>query len=142
MVIRNEGDHLMGAMSKRLELPLKALETKAMAVQEGIHLAWDLGLQEIVIGSDSQVVISALLNSTAPPWTIQKVIEGSKLSLRCFKSWTTTHVSRNGNVAAHLMARYAISSSCCNIWVEDTPPIIIDQVLKDVSNLNYVSVLW
>ena len=40
------------------------------------------------------------------------------------------------------MARNAISSSCCNIWVEDTPPIIVDQARKDVSNLNYVSVYW
>ena len=90
VVIRNEGGHLMEALSKRIELPLKVLEAEAVAVQEGIPLAWDLGLKEIVIESDSQLVIFALLNSASPSWTIQKVIEGSKLSLHCFKSWTTT----------------------------------------------------
>ena len=140
VVIRNEGGLLMGATSKRFELTLKALETEALAVQEGIHLAWDLGLKEIVIESDSQMVISALLNPDTSSWPIQKVIEGSNLSPCCFKLWTASHVSRKGNLAAHLMARMTISVLDCNIWVEDTPPIIANQVLKDVSNLYYDSV--
>ena len=43
----------MGAMSKQIKLPLKALETEALVVQERIGLAWDLGLKEIEIESDS-----------------------------------------------------------------------------------------
>lgn len=57
----------MGVMSKRLELPLKALETEAMVVQEGIQFALELGLKEIVIKGDSLTVISAFLNATHPP---------------------------------------------------------------------------
>lgn len=78
VVIRNAEGQLLGVMSKRLALPLKALETEAMAVQEGIHFVWDLGLKEIVIESDSLIVIFALLSATPPSWSIQKVIEGSK----------------------------------------------------------------
>ena len=105
VVIRNAEGQLMEAMSKRLELPLKALEIEAMAVQEGIQFAWDLGLKEVVIESDSSTVISALLSATPPPWSIQQVIEGSKQSLKCFNTWSTVHVRRSGSVAAHLMAK-------------------------------------
>lgn len=129
----------MGAMSKRLDLPLKALEAEAMVVQEGILLAWDLGLKEIVIESDSLIVIFAFLNTTPPPWSIQKVIEGSEQSLKCFNSWSAIHVCRNGNIAAHLMVKNAITVLDCMIWVEETPPIIAMQVSKDVSNLNAIS---
>ena len=81
-----------------------------------------------------------LANPVICSWSIQKVVEGSTLSLSCFKVWTASHVCRNGNGAAHLMARMAKSLADCNIWVEDTPPIIADQVLKDVTNLYHVSV--
>lgn len=54
-------------MSKQVKLPLKALESEALAMQEGIMLAWDLGLREIEIERDSQLVVSALLNPEVVP---------------------------------------------------------------------------
>lgn len=62
------------------------------------------------------------------------------LSLSYLKAWTTSHEGRTGNEATHLMAKMAKSLLDCKIWVEDTLPIIADQVLKDVTNLYHVSV--
>ena len=115
VVIRNEEGLLMGAISKRVELPLKALEVEARVVQESIQLAWELGLREVIIEGDAQGVIKALQNFEVCPWPVQKVVEGSLQCLSCFKAWSASHVRRGRNEAAHLMAKMAKSLSTCKI---------------------------
>lgn len=83
VVIRNEECLIMGAMSKKLSFPLGALKVEAMAIEEGIQLARDLGLRNIDIES---VVVLAIRGSDPSPCSIQKVVEGAKLGLTAFSS--------------------------------------------------------
>ncbi|XP_075665575.1 uncharacterized protein LOC142635273 [Castanea sativa] len=122
----------MGAMSKKWELPLGALEIEAKAVEEGVRLAWDLGLKQIIIESDSQIVVNSIRDHHLAPSSIQKVIEGLIVDLRSFEEWKVSHICRRSNSAAHIMARHAKFVIDRVIWVEDTPPIIAAQVQHDV----------
>lgn len=56
----------MGALSKRINFPLGALEAEAKAAECGLICAWELGLREVIIKGDSQVVIMLCLQSTCP----------------------------------------------------------------------------
>ncbi|XP_075674992.1 uncharacterized protein LOC142644220 [Castanea sativa] len=121
IVIRNDKGQIMGAMSKMLDQPLDALEVEANAVEEGVLLAKDLGLRYIIIEGDALMVMAALSGHTSPPSSIQHIIAGAQLWALSFSAWKSTHVRRNCNQAAHLMARNAKSLFECIIWVEDTP---------------------
>lgn len=68
----------MGAMCKRVDFPLGVLEAKAKVPEARILLAWDLGLKDIVVEGDSQLVIQALNGSNPPALPILNIVEGSK----------------------------------------------------------------
>ena len=114
-VVRNEKDQIMGALCRRLELPLGALEAEARAVEEGVQFARDLGLDRIVIECDSQVVVNSFCKQDLIQSSVQKVIEGSRLGLCWFSAWEVVHTCRGCNSAAHIMARHAKFVSECDI---------------------------
>ena len=107
VVIRNERGLLMGAMSKKLDLPLGALEMEAKAFEEGILLAGDFGLGKIFLEGDAKLVTDALAGCCSPPSSIQMIIGGIQRWSFNVQAWQVTHVCRMGNCVAHLMARNA-----------------------------------
>ena len=131
VVIWNEKGQLMGALSKRFQLPLGPLEVEAKAMEEGIQLAKDLSLKEIIIDGDAKQVVMAISDTVSAPSLIRKVIEEMRLWLLQFNSWTASHVGRNGNMVAHQLAKHAKFEDEC-VWVEDTPSFVSKQVLMDV----------
>ena len=139
VVIRNEVGQIMGALSRNLPFPLGALEVEAKAIEEGINLACDLGLWEVEIESDAQVVVKAITDAASCPSYILKVVEGINLGLGYFRRWLVKHTSRQNNFAAHIMAREARFLHECHIWVEDTPLVIAIQVQLDVNRVDNLS---
>ena len=136
VVIRNNKGQIMGAMSKKVLFPLQALEVEAKAAEAGILLTWDLGLKNIVVEGDTQLVIQALKGVDAPATPILKIVEGTRNYLQMFCSWKAVHTNRRNNTAAHLLARESKNVNDCVIWVEDSPPYIENQILNDVIALD------
>ena len=136
VVIKKNKGQIMGAMSKKVEFPLQALEAKAKAAEASILLTWDLGLKDIIVEGDAQMVIQALNGVVAPAIPILKIIEGSKRYLQMFCSWKAVHTNRKNNTAAPLLARDARNVKECVIWVEESPPCIKNQIMNDVIALD------
>ena len=77
--------------------------------------------------------MNAIANHGPGPIQIQHIVTGIKSWEPKFRAWKTSFMRKEGNKAAHLMAKHAKQISKCTIWVKDTPPIIVSQILNDVS---------
>ena len=76
----------MDAMCKKVDFLLGVLEAEAKVAEAAILLAWELGLKDIVVEGDSQLVIQALNSSNPPALPILKIVEGLKRCLLNFNS--------------------------------------------------------
>nr|POF22998.1 dead-box atp-dependent rna helicase 28 [Quercus suber] len=66
VVIRDDAGRIMAAMGKHFHVPLGPLEVQAKAFEVGLQLAWDLGLQNVVLEGDSLVMVRALCGQSVP----------------------------------------------------------------------------
>ena len=140
IVIRNERGELMGVMSKKLDIPLGALEVEVKAFEEGLQFAGNLGLKHVELEGDAKGVTDALRGCSPPPISIKMIIEGIKGQKCNALVWEVSYVCRTYNMVAHLLARNAQFVSESIVWVEDIPPFIELQVSKDVSSLDFCPV--
>ena len=60
VVIRNEQGQVMVSLSERLPLPSSVIEVEALAAQQGLELAVETGFKNIVLESDSRILITTL----------------------------------------------------------------------------------
>ena len=74
-LICDHAGRVEAALSKKLYAPLGPMEIEAKALEEGVNFAWDIGIRDLVVESDSQIVIDALKGDGIAPMFIANIIE-------------------------------------------------------------------
>ena len=73
----------------------------------GVSFAWDTGIRDVVVESDSKIVVDTLLGLCTPPMVVLNVLTGIAYKLQDFRSIQVSHVKRQANKLAHLLAKFA-----------------------------------
>ena len=120
------------ALNKNLSVPLGPIETKAMALEEGVRFAWEVGICDTMFESDSKIISGAVLGNTTPPITVANVILGIQQQLQVFRMVHVSHVKWQGNKPAHILAHYAKGIDNYVAWIKENPSIIESLLAQDV----------
>ncbi|XP_062020668.1 uncharacterized protein LOC133737053 [Rosa rugosa] len=134
MVVRDGEGKLKCAGHKVLPGNPSIVAIEALAVYHGLLLCREAGFQKLVVESDSTIVIDAL-NKTELDLSVEGgVLDDIKCLASTFKSVLWKKVNREGNIAAHKMAKHALIADKDRLWQEAGPPWLTDIILDECRN--------
>ena len=138
VLVRDAAVKTIGALSKKIWASLKAVEVEVKAVETELQFAKVLLIHDFILESDSLLLNNALKELSPPPSTVAAIIYSSLSVSREFRQVEFSHVRRQGNKLAHLLAKYAHGIDDFSIWLEEDPCFIIQTLLQDVNGASMV----
>ena len=86
---------------------MDAVGAEAKAFEVGISFAIDVGVTEFILEGDSLIISDALCEQSLLPSSIGPIVYGILSSSHTFRCIEFSHVRRQGNGPAHLLAKHA-----------------------------------
>ena len=109
---------------------------EASAARRGLELALEMGFGRVILEGDSKILITALKEHTHSLANFGHIAQDIQYLASHFSSIEYTHVYRQCNNVAHLLARRAVSYPQFQVWMEDVPLDIIYVLQADVNGLH------
>ena len=137
VVIRDKNGVVIAALSKLVNAPLEAVEIEAKAMESGVIFARDVGIREAMFEGDSLTICRALQGEGEAPSSTHNILaitleQASGFRLSCF-----SHVKRQGNVPAHLLAQFAKEVESYIVWLEECPSFLEHACAHDLSVVSH-----
>lgn len=126
----------MASLSKFLPHVPSPFFAEALAIREGLALAFSRGFKNIIIESGSLYITQAFCTSSLDLSPIGLIVEDSRHISSRITGVCFTHIKRHANEVAHKLARYSLSSTIPGLWFKEPPNFILDVLLE-----NYLSEL-
>ncbi|XP_068304244.1 uncharacterized protein [Pyrus communis] len=116
LVVRNHLGRFVAAKALVFEFVSSPLHIEALTVWDGLLLVIQRGYHDIIIESDALQIVPTLHNGLPNGSLIGNIVEDSKALLSTITGATAAHTRRQNYEAAHLIARYALSSLTSCSW--------------------------
>ncbi|KAL9441066.1 hypothetical protein AB3S75_019689 [Citrus x aurantiifolia] len=123
-IIRDSSGKCMAAGIKAVNFNGGVSIVEAEAAEWGVQIAQQMGMQSIILETDSQEAADLINNRernlTEIGWTISEIQSLKKT----FSSFETNYVPRACNISAHLLAKVALEKLESFVWMKNFPPEI------------------
>ncbi|XP_075642607.1 uncharacterized protein LOC142613938 [Castanea sativa] len=136
VVIRDSEGWLEATLSKKIPVPLSAAEAEAKAFEVGLLFAKEVSVRDVILKGDSMIINNALCNYSLAPSSIAAMVQGIQDVSGDFRSVGCSNVRRQGNLPAHILAKYASSMTNYVAWIEEDPCCIMQALVCDVNSLS------
>ena len=126
----------MAAMSAK-GLPVTTSdEAEALACRKALEFSIDVGFLELIIEGDNAHVMKNIGSSLPNRSSLGIIIDDVKCLINGMQNVYVNSIRREGNMVAHVLARFAKNVSEDLYWLEEAPPPVVDELYFDMLNLN------
>jgi ribonuclease HI len=126
-LIRDSDGDLVKTGRGKVDNLLSALHSELIACLQGVQIAADLGIGQLILETDAQEVVSAMNSSAYDDSVLGCLVEELKFQASVnFVSFACVHVSRTCNEAAHELA-------CLGYLCTEGEEIITDTTPDDIA---------
>ena len=101
------------------------------AVEQGIFLARELQLSQVMLESDALSVINAINDSTFGTY-YEHIIQDISHAQSSFDFCSFKHLNQSFNSATHELVQFARRNGSVNLWKGVTPPFLVPFVQTDM----------
>ena len=130
MAIRDYRGSLFAASSKILPALFSAEITEALALQDGVLLALDLGISHAIVESDAFSIIQAIIEGDLGG-DLGHIVQNIKDISSLFSWCSFQHLKRSGNRATHSLARATRISGVSQVWKGVCPSFVEHVIIED-----------
>ncbi|XP_042988698.1 uncharacterized protein LOC122316231 [Carya illinoinensis] len=130
----SKGEVIMSATKKEVSIMI-VVEVEALAILRGLQFCIHLGIHNLIIESDSLLVVREFNMQGSSKATFGNVIREAKELMTRFGICEVQHVSRSYNKAAHSLAKFGLSVQNINLWWGAYPSVISNILWSDSSTL-------
>ena len=123
VVIRDCRGVVVAASAKVLLAQYGVEVTEALAVEQGILLAQQKMLTQVILESESLSIVDAI-SSNSPHGELQPIVQGILLLSSFFDVWKVKHLKREYNIVAHELAKLARETKISHTWIEMEPHMV------------------
>ena len=107
-------------------------DAEALAAREAMQFALDIGISDAEFEGDSIIIYNALRYQDQSFASYGDIIDEVCLLARSLQRCSFSHVKREGNRVAHLLAHRAIElQDNFLVWLEDVPPYLESVIQSD-----------
>ena len=119
MVISVDKGRVKATLCRKITAPIGVVEAEAKAFEASLPFAKDIGIHDVIFEGDSLIVYNSLYDTSPPLSSIASVVQGMQEMSKEFRHLEFSHVRRQGNRPAHLLAKHVSSIVDYIAWIEE-----------------------
>ena len=135
VVVRNCNGEVIASLMQQVEQAFQPLEVEAIAACRAVEFGSEIGVDCAIVEGDSEVLVKALRNTDNGLTPIAPLINDVSLFSSLYSELSYSHIKRDGNKVAHSLARLALITPSCTVWMEDVPSRTLPFIQADLAAL-------